>query len=254
MPNTSFKKIFNYWKDKEITKDGKVIVGYGYGSDCVDDAIPVIVDWGEPQCWCCGKVIPAEDNPKYEKFLNSDKIDDIWELKEVKSRLERCHIIPNMLGGEDKPENLFLMCSKCHRDSPDTKYPKMFFHYIYKKRTNRENYISKALDIAKNDFNIIFPIVNKDTKSIFQENVGFHGGTISESSIIYAFLGHILENEHKRKENVSMLMEYLNKEIAKSEDLKSMGLYTEIDHERHETLLEIREVLKANNDAKLPVM
>lgn len=253
MPNTSFKKIFNYWKDKEITKDGKVIVGYGYGSDRVDNTVPVIVDWGEPQCWCCGRIIPAEDNPKYDELLNNGKIEDIWELKEVRSHLQRCHIVPDMLGGEDKPENLFLMCARCHSESPDTIYPEFFFKYVYEKATKRGNFLKDALDILHNDYEIDFPIFDKP-KQIIEKDIGQHGGQINSNSLVLGFVGNALKNERKRKGIVDMLMEYLNKEIAKSEDLKSMGLYTEIDHERHETLLEIREVLKANNNAKLPVM
>lgn len=252
MPKTSFKKIFNYWKDKEITKDGEVILGCGYGGQYVKEAIEVIVDWGEPQCWCCGKIIPAEDNPKYEEMLNNGEIEDIWELKEVKSRLQRCHIIPNMLGGEDKPENLFLMCPQCHSETPDTKYPNLFFKYIYGHRIVEQDYLSKAIDILEKDYGITKPVFD-DVDEIFKNDIGQHGGATHSNSIILGFVGNALEHEKERKGDISMLMDYLNREIQKSEDLRAIGLYTDVDHERHETLLEIKKVLEVNDKSGLPV-
>lgn len=43
---------------------------------------------------------------------------DLWGLWNH-SRLERCHLVPRMLGGADCPENLVLLCNECHRDAPD---------------------------------------------------------------------------------------------------------------------------------------
>lgn len=36
-----------------------------------------------------------------------------------KRRLDRCHIIPDSLGGEDEPSNFVLLCSRCHLDNPN---------------------------------------------------------------------------------------------------------------------------------------
>lgn len=36
-----------------------------------------------------------------------------------KQSLERCHIIPNSLGGEDKSSNLVLLCKRCHLENPN---------------------------------------------------------------------------------------------------------------------------------------
>jgi hypothetical protein len=36
-----------------------------------------------------------------------------------KTVLERCHLVPHALGGPDSPENLVLLCGRCHRDAPD---------------------------------------------------------------------------------------------------------------------------------------
>lgn len=36
-----------------------------------------------------------------------------------KRGLQRCHIIPDSLGGKDTPSNLVLLCSRCHLDNPN---------------------------------------------------------------------------------------------------------------------------------------
>lgn len=33
--------------------------------------------------------------------------------------LERCHIVPDSLGGKDEPSNLVLLCKRCHADGPN---------------------------------------------------------------------------------------------------------------------------------------
>lgn len=44
--------------------------------------------------------------------------------------LQRCHIVPHMLGGGVEPSNLMLLCEECHQGNPDTKHPDMFFNYV----------------------------------------------------------------------------------------------------------------------------
>lgn len=44
----SHSKIVDYWKDKYIS-DKFEIINYKE-----EGAIPVINDWGEPECWACG--------------------------------------------------------------------------------------------------------------------------------------------------------------------------------------------------------
>lgn len=36
-----------------------------------------------------------------------------------KQPLERCHIIPDSLDGQDKPNNLVLLCKRCHLENPN---------------------------------------------------------------------------------------------------------------------------------------
>ena len=51
----------------------------------------------------------------------------IWNHKSTKSLLQRCHIVPESLGGKDEPSNFFLLCDRCHRMYPNTTDRDLFF-------------------------------------------------------------------------------------------------------------------------------
>lgn len=62
------------------------------------------VDWAEAheRCWRCG----------------------------CKRGLQRCHIVPHSLGGEDTPSNLALLCGRCHLDNPNVADPEIMWDWI----------------------------------------------------------------------------------------------------------------------------
>ena len=62
------------------------------------------VDWAEAheRCWRCG----------------------------YKTSLQRCHIVPDSLGGLDCPSNLVLLCSRCHREAPNHTNPKYMWVWL----------------------------------------------------------------------------------------------------------------------------
>ena len=62
------------------------------------------VDWAEAdkRCWRCG----CERN------------------------LQRCHIIPDSLGGKDDPSNIVLLCKRCHIDGPNVTDPEIMWDWI----------------------------------------------------------------------------------------------------------------------------
>lgn len=68
------------------------------------DECGLSVDWSEAKerCWRCG----------YEK------------------RLQRCHIIPDSLGGKDEPSNLVLLCERCHIDAPNVESTTFMWDWI----------------------------------------------------------------------------------------------------------------------------
>lgn len=120
--------IAEYWCDKYITRDGHIT------DHMVEDAVRVIDDVHEPACWACGYPVttPAEDRSEWD-------FERIWSYKKVSDKLERCHIVPEMHGGGVEPGNLFLMCGRCHEESPDTTNRSAFFRWVYDRKLDFNN-------------------------------------------------------------------------------------------------------------------
>jgi len=47
-----------------------------------------------------------------------------------KRHLQRCHIVPESLGGEDIPSNYVLLCSRCHLDNPNVADPEIMWDWL----------------------------------------------------------------------------------------------------------------------------
>ncbi len=84
----------------------------------------------EPQCWGCYRPLG-----KSSSFKRLAKIDNpTW--KEIQlawndcEKLDHCHIVAQSLGGTDEPENIFLMCKRCHDKAPDTTSKEMFLRWV----------------------------------------------------------------------------------------------------------------------------
>ncbi len=74
-----------------------------YWSNRVDEC-GLSVDWSEADthCWRCG----CERN------------------------LQRCHIVPDSLGGKDEPANIVLLCKRCHAEGPNVTDPEIMWDWI----------------------------------------------------------------------------------------------------------------------------
>ena len=139
-PTVRHYKIMDYWRDKAICRDGKIITGDEAKRRGFKDTIPIVCDWGEPMCWGCNKeVITDYEKTCGAKAYEEADIEKIWSDKKTLSKLNRCHIVPAALGGDDIPENLFLMCPSCHCLSPDTKNVDAFFRWVYRQRETMFN-------------------------------------------------------------------------------------------------------------------
>lgn len=80
-------------KRKSITVTKQQIVDYWKeNADTIDIQIKPSWDKATTHCWICG----------YE------------------TALERCHIIPDVLGGQAIASNLILLCKPCHSTNPET--------------------------------------------------------------------------------------------------------------------------------------
>lgn len=188
---TKHSDIFEYYKDKCITENGTVEIDVGYdGHDeskaNVDNSIPVIVDWGEPCCFACGGWTGVQVDD-----VDAD-LKKLWDNATVKRQLQRAHIVPDALGGKDTPTNLFCLCKRCHRDSPDTIYANEFFRWVYNRRkegTLSHRVVNKAIaECEKRNVNPAF----MDLKEVFDnvyKTMGSHGAVIEESSYVAALVG-----------------------------------------------------------------
>ena len=213
MPNTSHYRIFDYWKDKVISPTGEVRPYSERKSLCKWDF--VVVDWGEPCCWACGE--RAINDRELTRFFDAhpdtedrEFFKKLYALKPVRSKLNRCHIRPNALGGEDSPENLFLMCEECHALSPDTTNRGAFFRWVYDRKqrychgglapremSNRINEelshrgfppLVECIAMAKSQYTLT------DVDEFLRDRVGSHGGGVAESSLIVGATDWILHD------------------------------------------------------------
>lgn len=173
--------IFEYWKTKIITDTCEIVDYIQYPKI---NGLDIVKDYGEPECWCCQSFIPEIYNHvEYDNDLQTN-CKHIWNYKEVKSKLNRCHIIPKALGGKDEVSNLFLMCEHCHIYAPDYLEPEYFFAYVL---SNRKKYVN-GFNIGESINNIleVSQMLHKDIKK-FDSNclkniahkMSSHGGAMS---------------------------------------------------------------------------
>ena len=98
-----------------------------YWSKRIDEC-GLSVDWAEAHthCWRCG----CERN------------------------LERCHIIPDSLGGEDAPRNIVLLCKRCHADGPNVTDPEIMWEWL--KAYNTHSITSLGVLMALREYKFIY--------------------------------------------------------------------------------------------------
>ena len=140
MARPSKAEIVKYWKDW--------LIAHGF-------------NLGEPACWACS----CWWEPKYDIKDPNASWDEIYNCWNKVRQLQRCHIIPESLGGSNEdPSNLFLMCKQCHDLAPDTTSKEMFFTWIEKQSWLKRIYeeIKKDIanfDIAENEYEEVVKII-----------------------------------------------------------------------------------------------
>ena len=67
--------------------------------------------WGEDpnSCWKCG-----------------------LQYRNREGTIDRCHIVPVMLGGKHTVDNLVILCRRCHVRAPDVMDPSFMWEFIEK--------------------------------------------------------------------------------------------------------------------------
>lgn len=77
----------------------------------------------------------------------SEALERCWRCGSERS-LERCHIIPRSLGGEDVPSNYVLLCERCHLENPNVDDPEIMWDWLkaYKANYYDTFWINRALE------------------------------------------------------------------------------------------------------------
>lgn len=191
-------KIFEYWRDKCITKDGKV------GGKDKDRGISVVRNEHSAECFACGALVKRTDMFSWDKYDMDLK--DVWSDKRVNSKLQKAHVVAKQFGGLDVPENLFLLCSDCHYESPDTKNPSTFFRWVYRRRQDCAyglrlklflDELSREIESRGYDIGefakkyVLCSETGEDMILTALENAGVHGVKIVESTAVGCIVDEI---------------------------------------------------------------
>ena len=140
-----------------------------------DGAVAVELD-ELTRCWCCG----------------SDE-----------KKLQKCHIVPKSLGGEDVPGNLIPLCLYCHDEAPDVDDPEIMWIWIAEKQNflcgvghGRHVFMWDAIMYLSEKYafntNVQTELVIDWYKWLMENKVGFHMGQnrkgvyVKDSSCLWA--------------------------------------------------------------------
>lgn len=73
----------------------------------------------------------------WSEFVYEDDMSVDWSEADIRcwrcgcqKHLERCHIVPDALGGKDCPENIVLLCKRCHAEGPNVTDPEIMWDWI----------------------------------------------------------------------------------------------------------------------------
>lgn len=200
-------EIARYWSDKCITENGRV---YKEGSIDFNESVVVVSDWGEPECMACGKF--------YREYASYEKKDnDVFECWNRNKYLQKCHITPHMLGGDDTaPSNFLLLCKNCHKESPDMIDPKYIMKWVYSKRKKDRKLMETGLWMSEvenylSEISCETPVprmlVEIMTAHLGENaNIASHAGSVSKSTILSNACDKAVKTQELMKEFENALM------------------------------------------------
>ena len=135
------------------------------------------IDIGEPSCWACGYYATTDadlDNPMHPSPYTCWN-DPKW--------LQKCHIVPHSIGGQEDASNLVLLCKRCHKEAPDNKKARHMKRFIANRSNYNNDFLNMIMDLAKED--MILASENIETFHLWSmENVGIHCGGDNRQTII----------------------------------------------------------------------
>lgn len=118
------------------------------------DARPFVLDLGEPACFAC------------RWYPDGCEVSDTVTLKAawaLRAKLDRAHLKPHSLGGDNDPSNIVLLCKTCHREAPDWDEPAEMLAWV-QRRAHWSRLAEDKLTAAWNEIRpgVAFPMVTPD--------------------------------------------------------------------------------------------
>jgi len=131
-----------------------------------------------------------------------------YKWRSTRNIVERCHIIPHMLGGSNKASNFVLLCKHCHLENPNVDNEVAYFKWLQSHKSRVEiisdeidhlakamidrDKLNKALNVARLD-EIIPKGVDIADYSVEHQGVNF--STII--SVLCSKIDDILDEHHE---------------------------------------------------------
>ena len=187
-------EIMDYWRRKSVTENFTI-------KDVPEFCSNIVPDPDVPVCFACGQIMcppqyinkiidtvwdNADRNKKSDDEIAELVLKRLWNDRHI--HLQRCHIIPDSLGGSSSVNNLFLMCNTCHADSPDTVYSEQFFRFIVKRKGEGPLFVralNEAYAVVGNKLNTFYHTFEdiEDMWDLMFTEISTHGFKLSQSSI-----------------------------------------------------------------------
>ena len=121
-----------------------------------------VCDWGEPCCWACGKYKRSGD---YD-YKKSDK--NVYACWNRVKFLQKAHIIPFSITGDDSPENFVLLCQECHKNNPNTTSLKAYQTWL----NSVEHWTNNIIQEYKKSL-CVYGLTPEGTEKIFLDDTPF---------------------------------------------------------------------------------
>lgn len=158
------------------------------------DGIFVVKELDFPRCWACDRVISF----KLLECVSAKDYRRVWN--NTSGRLERCHIVPKEFGGENTPDNTFLLCKDCHAKAPDTESRDIFLSWVViQRKTHIAGY--NLLEIKNYcqhfgiDYNEFWAFVASVHPKELEVQVTSHDGLVSTASFVLSYMKCFMEEK-----------------------------------------------------------
>jgi 5-methylcytosine-specific restriction endonuclease McrA len=134
----------------------------------------------EPCCFACGFDAVRHD-------VSAEGWDG-WET----AALDRCHLVPRTLGGDESPSNLVLLCRRCHRDAPNVGHPTYMLRWIAEREphfAHRWTFIESVYERAdlRGTINTFSTAELNESDRLLRDLLrnwtGSHGGYVTDATL-----------------------------------------------------------------------